>query len=197
MMLSSRCVQMLSSKSAAAAAAATAATAAARRSFVTTAANRIAVGDKLPEVTLFEETPGGAVDLSKLFAGKKGVLFGVPGAFTPGCSATHLPGYLTHLEALKGKGVAEVACVAVNDPFVMKAWGDAQGATGKIRMLADTCGEFTKAADLELDLAAVLGNVRTKRFAMVVEDGVVVGLEVEPDGTGLTCSLAPKVLEKL
>jgi len=169
----------------------------ARRGFVTTVANRIAVGDKLPEVTLFEDTPGGAVSLPTLFSGKKGVLFGVPGAFTPGCSATHLPGYVAHIDALKAKGVAEVACVAVNDPFVMKAWGDAQGATGKIRMLADTCGEFTKAADLELDLAAVLGNVRTKRFAMVVEDGVVVGLEVEPDGTGLTCSLAPKVLEKL
>merc|ERR1711962_895520 len=102
------------------------------------------------------------------------------------------PGYLAQLEALKAKGVAEVACIAV-----MKAWGDVQGATGKIRMLADTCANFTKAADLELDLAAVLGNVRTKRFAMVVEDGVVVGLEVEPDGTGLTCSLAPKVAEKL
>jgi len=199
-MLPSRCFQLLSNNITAArtAAATTApATVASRRSFVTTSAHRIAVGDKLPEVTVFEETPGGAVDLSKLFAGKKGVLFGVPGAFTPGCSATHLPGYLAQLDALKAKGVAEVACLAVNDPFVMKAWGDAQGATGKIRMLADTCGEFTKAADLELDLAAVLGNVRSKRFAMVVEDGVVVGLEVEPDGTGLTCSLAPKVLEKL
>lgn len=164
---------------------------------MTSSVNSISVGDKLPEVTVFEDNPGGAVDLSKLFAGKKGVLFGVPGAFTPGCSATHLPGYLTHLEALKAKGIDEVACVAVNDPFVMKAWGDAHGATGKIRMLADTCGAFTKAADLELDLSAVLGNVRTKRFAMVVEDGVVVGLNVEADGTGLSCSLAPVVLEKL
>lgn len=168
-----------------------------QRTFTTSTANAISVGDKIPDVTVFEDNPGGAVELSKLFAGKKGVLFGVPGAFTPGCSATHLPGYLTHLADLQAKGVDVVACVAVNDPFVMKAWGDAHGATGKIKMLADTCGAFTKAADLELDLAAVLGNVRTKRFAMVVEDGVVVGLGVEPDGTGLTCSLAPKVLEKL
>lgn len=167
------------------------------RSFSTSSSRNIAVGDKLPDITVFEETPGGKVELGSLFAGKKGVLFGVPGAFTPGCSATHVPGYLSNLEALKAKGIAEVACIAVNDPFVMKAWGDAQGATGKIRMLADTGADFTKAADLALDLSAVLGNVRTKRFAMVVEDGVVTGLEVEPDGTGLTCSLAPKVLEKL
>jgi len=184
-MLSSRCSRLLSLNKVG------------QRTFTTSAVNGISVGDKVPEVTVYEDNPGGAVDLSKLFAGKKGVLFGVPGAFTPGCSATHLPGYLTHLDALKAKGIDEVACIAVNDPFVMKAWGDDQGATGKIRMLADTCGVFTKAADLELDLAAVLGNVRTKRFAMVVEDGVVVGLNVEPDGTGLTCSLAPKVLEKL
>jgi len=192
-MLSARCIAFKSAASSVAASA----TATARRGFVTSSVNRISVGDKVPEVTVFEDTPGGAVDLSKLFAGKRGVLFGVPGAFTPGCSATHLPGYLEHLEALKAKGIGEVACLSVNDPFVMKAWGDAQGATGKIRMLADTCGEFVKAADLELDLAAVLGNIRSKRFAMVVEDGVVVGLEVEPDGTGLTCSLASKVLEKL
>ena len=100
------------------------------------------------------------MELSRLFAGKKGVLFGVPGAFTPGCSATHLPGYLTHFADFQAKGLDVVACVAVNDPFVMKAWGDAHGATGKIKMLADTCGAFTKAADLELDLTAVLGNVR-------------------------------------
>jgi len=184
-MLSSRCCRLLLLNNSS------------RRTFSTSAANAISVGDNIPDVTVFEDNPGGAVELSKLFAGKKGVLFGVPGAFTPGCSATHLPGYLTHLEALKAKGIDEVACLAVNDPFVMKAWGDAHGATGKIRMLADTCGAFTKAADLELDLAAVLGNIRTKRFAMVVENGVVVGLNVEPDGTGLTCSLAPKVLDKL
>jgi len=159
--------------------------------------NYISVGDKLPDVTLYEGNPGGKVQTGELFAGKKGLIFGVPGAFTPGCSATHLPGYVEHLDSIKAKGVDEVVCVAVNDPFVMAAWGDAHAATGKIRMLADTCGDFTKALDMELDLAAVLGNVRCKRFAMVVEDGVVTGMEVEPDGTGLTCSLAPAVLGKL
>jgi 2-Cys peroxiredoxin 5 len=170
---------------------------ASRRTFMTSSIFNLSVGEKVPDVIVFEETPGGKVNLGELFAGKKGVLFGVPGAFTPGCSMTHVPGYLQNLDALKAKGVDLVACVAVNDPFVMKAWGDNQGATGKIRMLADTCGDFTKAAGLELDLAAVLGNVRCKRFAMVVEDGVVTGMEVEPDGTGLSCSLAPAVLGKL
>ena len=144
-------------------------------------------------MTLFEDSPGGKVELAALCAGKKVVMFGVPGAFTPGCSKTHLPGYVAAAADLKAGGVDEIVCVSVNDPFVMEAWGKDQSAGGKVRMLADTTAELTKALELELDLSAVLGNVRCKRFSMVVEDGTVTKLNVEPDGTGLTCSLADKI----
>lgn len=157
----------------------------------------VKVGDSLPNVTLFEGNPGNKVNMAELFAGKKGVLFAVPGAFTPGCSMTHLPGYVQNFDALKSKGAEIIACVSVNDPFVMEAWGKAHNADGKIRMLADPSGEFAKALDVELDLAAVLGNMRSQRYSMVVEDGVVKSLNLEPDGKGLTCSLAPEVLSQL
>merc|ERR1712127_778047 len=154
----------------------------------------INVGDKIPSVVLFEDSPANKVDIAELTAGKKTVIFGVPGAFTPGCSKTHLPGYVAAAAELQGKGVHEIVCVSVNDPFVMEAWGKDQGAEGKVRMLADTCGDLAKALELELDLAAVLGSVRCKRFSMLVEDGPVSKLNVEPDGTGLTCSLADKIV---
>merc|ERR1711928_318997 len=140
----------------------------------------INVGDKIPSVDLFEDSPANKVNTSELTAGKKTVIFGVPGAFTPGCSKTHLPGYVADFDKLKAKGVDEVVCISVNDPFVMAAWGKDQNASGKVRMLADTAGAFTKALDLEMDLSAVLGTVRCKRFSMVVEDGVVKVLNVEP-----------------
>ena len=164
------------------------------RNFHLSAMAPVAVGDQVPAVTLFEDSPGGKVELASLCAGKKVVIFGVPGAFTPGCSKTHLPGYVAAAEDMKAKGVEEILCVSVNDPFVMEAWGKDQGATGKVRMLADTCGDLTKALELELDLSAVLGSVRSKRFSMLVEDGKVSKLNVEPDGTGLTCSLADKII---
>ncbi|CAH1264365.1 PRDX5 [Branchiostoma lanceolatum] len=162
-----------------------------RAIFTATADNMpIKVGDKLPGIDLYENTPGNKVNVSKLFAGKKGVLFAVPGAFTPGCSKTHLPGYVSKAGDLKAKGVQVVACVSVNDPFVMEAWGKDQKAEGKVRMLADSAADFTKAIGLELDATGLLGNIRSKRYSMLVEDGVVKQLNVEPDGTGLSCSLA-------
>nr|XP_057933595.1 peroxiredoxin-5, mitochondrial [Doryrhamphus excisus] len=160
----------------------------------------IQVGERLPKVEVQEGEPGNKVSMDQLFKGKKGVLFAVPGAFTPGCSKTHLPGFVQQAEDLKSKGVQEVACISVNDAFVMAAWGKEHGADGKIRMLADPTGAFTQAVDLLLDsdqLVQVLGNKRSKRYAMVVEDGVVTKINVEPDGTGLTCSLAPSVLSEL
>lgn len=157
----------------------------------------IKVGDKLPTAPLYEGSPTNKVNLAELFANKKGVIFAVPGAFTPGCSKTHLPGYVEKADELKSKGVELIACIAVNDPFVMEAWGRAQNADGKIRMLADTCGEFTKAVDMELDVTAVLGNKRSKRYSLVVADGVVKHVNVEPDGKGLTCSLAPEILKQV
>ncbi|XP_020321506.1 peroxiredoxin-5, mitochondrial [Oncorhynchus kisutch] len=160
----------------------------------------IKVGDKLPAVEVQENEPGNKVSMDQLFKGKKGVLFAVPGAFTPGCSKTHLPGFVAQAAELKSKGVQEVACVSVNDAFVMAAWGKEHGAEGKVRMLADSTGEFTKAVDLLLDndqIVAALGNKRSQRYAMVVEDGVVKKINVEPDGTGLSCSLASSMLSEL
>ena len=166
------------------------------RSFATAAKKMISVGAKLPAGTLYEGSPGGTVAVDALFAGKKVVLFGVPGAFTPGCSKTHLPGYVAAAGDLKAKGVQELVCLSVNDPFVMEAWGKAHGADGKVRMLADTTGAWTKALGLDLDLTAALGGVRCKRFSAVVDDGVVTKLNVEPAEapTGMTCSLAEKCL---
>ncbi|XP_036380699.1 peroxiredoxin-5, mitochondrial-like [Megalops cyprinoides] len=167
----------------------------------TLAANMpIKVGERLPSVELQEGDPGKKVSLDQLFEGKKGVLFAVPGAFTPGCSKTHLPGFVEQAEQLRSKGVQEVACVSVNDAFVMAAWGKEHGTEGKVRMLADPTGAFTTAVDLLLDseqLVQVLGNKRSKRYAMLVEDGVVKKINVEPDGTGLTCSLASNILSEL
>uniref|UniRef100_A0AAZ3RUK1 Peroxiredoxin-5 n=1 Tax=Oncorhynchus tshawytscha TaxID=74940 RepID=A0AAZ3RUK1_ONCTS len=158
------------------------------------------VGEKLPAVEVHENEPGNKVSMDQLFKGKKGVLFAVPGAFTPGCSKTHLPGFVEQAAALKSKGVQEVACISINDAFVMAAWGKEHGAGGKVRMLADPTGAFTKAVDLLLDndqIVAVLGNKRSQRYAMLVEDGVVKNINVEPDGTGLTCSLASNMLSEL
>ncbi|KAI4874391.1 hypothetical protein NFI96_013699 [Prochilodus magdalenae] len=160
----------------------------------------IQVGESLPAVEVQEGSPEQKVSMDQLFKGKKGILFAVPGAFTPGCSKTHLPGFVEEAEQLKSKGVEEVACVSVNDAFVMAAWGKEHGTDGKVRMLADPTGAFTAAVDLFLDndeIIQVLGNKRSKRYAMLVEDGVVKKLNVEPDGTGLTCSLASNVLSEI
>jgi len=158
----------------------------------------IKAGDKLPSINLYEGNPGNKVNIAELFANvKKGIIFAVPGAFTPGCSKTHLPGFVEKFDAIKAKGVDVIACISVNDPFVMEAWGDAQKATGKIRMLADTNGEFTKAISMEIDLSAALGTVRSKRYSLLVENGVVKKVNVEPDGKGLTCSLAPEILKQI
>ncbi|XP_037946144.1 peroxiredoxin-5, mitochondrial-like [Teleopsis dalmanni] len=154
---------------------------------------QIKVGDKLPSVDLFEDSPANKINTSDLTANKKVIIFGVPGAFTPGCSKTHLPGYITGADDLKSnQSVNEIVCVSVNDPFVMSAWGKEHNATGKVRMLADPAANFAKALNLTIDLPP-LGGVRAKRFSMVVEDGQVKELNVEPDGTGLSCSLANKI----
>uniref|UniRef100_A0A3B1KDX0 Peroxiredoxin-5 n=1 Tax=Astyanax mexicanus TaxID=7994 RepID=A0A3B1KDX0_ASTMX len=154
----------------------------------------IKVGESLPAVEVQEGAPDKKVSMDQLFKGKKGVLFAVPGAFTPGCSKTHLPGFVEEARQLKSKGVQEVACISVNDAFVMAAWGKEHGTDGKVSQAA------RQAVDLFLDndeILQVLGNKRSKRYAMLVEDGVVKKLNVEPDGTGLTCSLASNILSDL
>ncbi|XP_008204595.1 peroxiredoxin-5, mitochondrial isoform X3 [Nasonia vitripennis] len=163
------------------------------RSFHATSLNMvIAVGDKVPSVDLYEDTPANKVNLAQLSQGKKIIVFAVPGAFTPGCSKTHLPGYVQKADELKAKGYSEIICIGVNDPFVMAAWGKDQNTQGKVRMLADPAGAFTDAVDLSVDLA-VLGGKRSKRYSMIIEDGTVKELNVEPDNTGLSCSLADKI----
>lgn len=165
-----------------------------------TAKMPIQVGEHLPAVEVQEGEPGNKVAMDQLFKGKKGVLFAVPGAFTPGCSKTHLPGFVQQAGELKSKGIQEVACISVNDAFVMAAWGKEHGTDGKVRMLADPTGAFATAVDLLLDsdqIVQVLGNKRSKRYSMLVEDGVVKKVNVEPDGTGLTCSLASNILSDL
>ncbi|KAG8437979.1 hypothetical protein GDO86_008605 [Hymenochirus boettgeri] len=160
----------------------------------------IKVGDKLPDIQVFEGGPGKKINIRDVFGNKKGVLFGVPGAFTPGCSKTHLPGYVSHAAELKSRGVQVIACISVNDPFVMEEWGKIHEAEGKVCMLADPSGEFAKACGLLLDkpdLVALFGNKRCKRFSLVVEDGKVKSMNVEEDGTGLTCSLAGGIMSQL
>ena len=131
-----------------------------------------------------------------MFGGKKVVMFAVPGAFTPTCSARHLPGYLQNVDALKGKGVDEVVCLAVNDAFVMGAWARDQGVDGRLLMLADGSCAFTKALGLELDLTARGLGTRAQRFALVAEDGRVTHLAVEQPG-GFDVSKAESVLAAL
>jgi glutaredoxin/glutathione-dependent peroxiredoxin len=144
----------------------------------------IKVGDKVPAAKLKSRSQGETKDLSTddIFAGKTVALFSVPGAFTPTCSAKHLPGYVQHADELRAKGVQTIACLAVNDAFVMEAWGKDQKVGDKVLMLADGSGDFAKALGLELDLVANGMGVRSKRFSMLVVDGVVKTLNVEKPG---------------
>ena len=145
----------------------------------------IKVGDSVPNVTLKHLGENGMEDINTgdFFAGRKVVLFGLPGAFTPTCSAKHLPGFVGHIDEIKAKGVDEVACLSVNDAFVMKAWAENQGAEGKVTMLPDGVAAFTKAAGLDIDLTAPGMGVRSQRFAMIVEDGKVTWMEIDERGS--------------
>jgi glutaredoxin/glutathione-dependent peroxiredoxin len=139
-------------------------------------------GDAIPEVTL-KHIDGGVqtVDTPTLFAGKKVVLFAVPGAFTPTCSERHLPGFVEHFEEFRKRGI-EVACMAVNDPFVMQAWGESQQVPSGLMMLSDGNGDFARALGLEMDASGYGMGLRSKRFALYAEDGVVRKLFVEAPG---------------
>lgn len=159
----------------------------------------IAIGDRLPDATFKVKTDEGVSDATTadIFSGKKVVLFAVPGAFTPTCTLNHLPGFLDNAEAIKAKGVDTIAVVSVNDHHVMHAWARASGGADKIVFLADAAAAFTKAAGLDLDLSAGGLGVRSTRYAMIVEDGVVRSLDVEPSPGQATVSSATSVLEKL
>ncbi len=151
----------------------------------------IKVGDRLPDGTLTEmietEAPGCTLGpnnfkVSELIKGKRIVIFGLPGAFTPTCSAKHVPGYVANFDELKAKKVDEIWCISVNDAFVMGAWGKDQKAQGKVRMMADGNADYTRALGLNMDLTARNMGVRSQRYAMLVEDGVVKALNVEQPG---------------
>lgn len=158
----------------------------------------ISVGDKIPVATLYKMGSDGpeAVSTEEYCAGRKVVIFGVPGAFTPTCSAQHVPGYMQNADALKSKGIDAIACVSVNDAFVMGAWAKDQGTGDAIDMLGDGSGELAKSMGIELDLGARGLGTRCKRFALVAEDGVVKHLALQ-DGGELTISSAEEVLKAL
>ena len=158
----------------------------------------IKIGDKLPSAEFNVMTPDGQQKLSTdvIFSGRKVVLFAVPGAFTPTCSASHMPGYLDQYEAIKAKGVDTIACTSVNDVHVMNAWAKHSGAEGKIMMLADGNGTFAKACGLEKDLNVAGMGLRSSRYSMIVENGVITALNVE-EKSGVNVSGAETILEQL
>lgn len=159
----------------------------------------VAVGQRLPEATFKTISADGPkeVTTAELFGGKKVVLFGVPGAFTPTCNNNHLPGYLENRDAILAKGVDQIAVVAVNDVFVMGAWARSTGGEGKILFLADGSGNFARAAGLDIDLSGGGLGLRNKRFSMIVEDGVVKALNVEEAPGKAVTSGAAALLEQL
>ena len=155
----------------------------------------IKIGDNLPDKELTEGTPGNKVSIKSLFTGRKGIVFGVPGAFTPTCSNVHLHGFIQDAEKWKEQGFDPLICVSVNDVFVMAAWGEEKGASGKVRMLSDTDANFTKAIGMDFDATGILGGTRSKRYSLVVEDGVVTGLSVEEDPGKATCTSSKEMLD--
>ncbi len=159
----------------------------------------VKVGDTIPEATLKRVGESGIEDVptKDLFSGRKVVLFGVPGAYTPTCSQQHLPGYIQNAEAFRSKGVDAIACMAVNDPFVMKAWGASEGADNKVILLSDGNAELTKAMGLDFDGSGAGLGLRCKRFAMLVDNGVIKALQVEDSPGVVERSGAEKLLEEI
>ncbi|KZK94130.1 MULTISPECIES: peroxiredoxin [unclassified Pseudovibrio] len=159
----------------------------------------IQVGEKLPSVTFKTMSADGPVDTTseELFAGKTVVLFAVPGAFTPTCHLNHLPGFIDNAEAIKAKGVETIAVVSVNDAFVMGAWARDTRADDKILFLADGSADFTKAVGLELDASAFGMGIRSKRYSMIVKDGVLASLNIEEAPGEATISSAENILSQL
>ena len=158
----------------------------------------INVGERVPQTTFMKATAEGPqpVESNEFFRGRRVALFSVPGAFTPTCSAKHLPGFVEKAEELKAKGVDEIACTAVNDAFVMSAWAQSSGADDKVTMLSDGNGEFAKALGLTMDGSKYGMGTRGQRFSMIVDDGVVEQLHVEEPGA-FSVSSADYMLERL
>ena len=158
----------------------------------------VKVGDKIPHTTFMTKTADGPqpVDSDTVFKGRRVAVFAVPGAFTPTCSAKHVPGFRDNAEALKAKGIDQIACISVNDVFVMGAWGESQSVGDKVLMLADGNGDFTRKLGLEMDASKFGMGQRSQRYSMVVNDGVVESLNVETGGE-FRVSSAEHMLETL
>lgn len=158
----------------------------------------VQVGDKIPDVEVRTMGPEGpaAVRSAEVLGSGRVILFAVPGAFTPGCSKIHLPGYVQNYDQVRAKGVDTIACTAVNDAWVMQAWSDEQGAGGKVLMLADGNAELARAMGLEADMGAFGLGVRSKRYAAIIQDGTITSLEVEPGG-GVDVSSCESMLSRL
>ena len=159
----------------------------------------IKVGDRLPDAKFTVMGPDGPMPktVSEIFSGKKVAMFAVPGAYTPTCSKTHMPGFVERVDELHAKGIDTIACTSVNDVFVFTNWAKDMDATGKIEMLADGSGDFAKAIGLDIDLSNFGLGVRSKRYAMLVEDGVVKSLNIEETPGQTTISGAAAMIEQL
>jgi len=159
----------------------------------------VQVGDKVPSATFKAMGADGLADVSTddVFAGKTIALFSVPGAYTPTCTARHVPSFRDNAEALKAKGVDEIVCISINDPFVMKSWGDSLQCDGKVRMIGDWNGAFTKALGLDFDASGHGLGTRGKRFSMLVKDGTVAALYVEESPGAMEVSDAETLLKDL
>ncbi|CAI5757894.1 unnamed protein product [Candida verbasci] len=159
-----------------------------------------AKGDSIPSTTLYDGSPGNDINLAEETAHGKSILIGIPGAFSPACSASHVPGYLKNLRAFNDKGFSKFFIISVNDPFVMKSFGNyltQELFTNQVKFLADSRGEFSKELGVVFDATKVFGNERSKRYALVVEDGKIVDSFIEPDNTSVDVSDATKVLKSL
>lgn len=159
----------------------------------------IKTGDKIPSITIKRLGAGGMedVDMAQYVAGKKVVIFATPGAFTPTCAQKHLPSYVSNADKIKAQGVDEIICVSVNDPFVMKHWGETAHADGKVTMMPDGNAAFTKAMGLEMDGSGFGLGIRSKRYSMIVENGVVTELQVEAAAGEMNVSGGEACLVKL
>ncbi|MBX2879902.1 MAG: peroxiredoxin [Granulosicoccus sp.] len=157
------------------------------------------VGDRIPDISLKQMTNEGPTDVSltEYCSGRKVVIFALPGAFTPTCSETHVPSYTINAEALRNKGVAAVACISTADFFVMDAWGKSLGTGDQVDMLADGNQEFTTAAGMGIDLSGFGLGQRSNRYAMILDDGVISHIAIEPDAGSATVSTADEVLKSL
>ncbi|KAH3681057.1 hypothetical protein WICPIJ_007971 [Wickerhamomyces pijperi] len=168
-----------------------------RRAFSSTSRRLLQIGEEVPSTVFKHNSPGNAVVLAEQIATGRNIIVGVPGAFSPACSASHVPGYIKLVDQFKAKGIDQIFIVGVNDPFVFKAWSDAIEGSDKVTFLADPKAEFVQESELAVDATEIFGGIRSTRFALVTKDGKVEQQFAEPDHFGISISAADKVLEQL